>query len=235
MKAGADGATQGVYVVNVFDTATAVTVDDPGRYTRVKNLTTEDELDVYKRQVLAGLPAFGVVAVDGLALREGDDLAVGDQVVLLLDSSVHDPVSYTHLDVYKRQMYNIQLWAQRAERVADLCEKLEPEECRARITELLTRACLPDDSIVPKAHYAQLIGAADSNVVTEAYRKGRVLLDAAIERILERAGVPMTPRIVVAIVDGAAVTSISEGLDVRETTGKLLDEAIEAYTKAAGC
>ena len=44
VKAGADGATQGVYVVNVFDTATAVTVDDPGRYTRVKNLTTEDEL-----------------------------------------------------------------------------------------------------------------------------------------------------------------------------------------------
>ena len=88
---------------------------------------------------------------------------------------------------------------------------------------------------MPKAHYAQLIGAADSSVVTEAYRKGRVLLDAAIARILERAGVPMTPRIVVAIVDGAAVTSISEGLDVRETTGKLLDEAIEAYTKAAGC
>ena len=56
-----------------------------------------------------------------------------------------------------------------------------------------------------------------------------------VARILERAGVPMTPRIVVAIVDGAAVTSISEGLDVRETTGKLLDEAIEAYTKAAGC
>lgn len=44
VKAGADGATQGVYVVNVFDTAAAATVDDPGRYTRVKNLTTDDEL-----------------------------------------------------------------------------------------------------------------------------------------------------------------------------------------------
>ncbi len=44
VKAGSDGATQGVYVVNVFDAAAAATVDDPGSYTRVKNLTTDDEL-----------------------------------------------------------------------------------------------------------------------------------------------------------------------------------------------
>lgn len=137
--------------------------------------------------------------------------------------------------LHEAGMYNIQLWAQRAERVADLSDKMEPEECRARITELLTRACLPDDSVIPAAHYAQLIGAADSEVVTEAYRKGRVLLDAAIARILDRAGVPMTPRIVVALVDGAAVAAISEGYNVREMADKLLGEsieAIEAYAEA---
>lgn len=44
VKAGADGATQGLYVVNVFDTGSVQTVDDPARYTRVKNLTTTDAL-----------------------------------------------------------------------------------------------------------------------------------------------------------------------------------------------
>lgn len=44
VKAGADGATQGLYVVNVFDTGAVQTMDDPARYTRVKNLTTTDAL-----------------------------------------------------------------------------------------------------------------------------------------------------------------------------------------------
>ena len=44
VKAGADGATQGLYVVNVFDTGSVQTVDDPARYTRVKNLTTTPAL-----------------------------------------------------------------------------------------------------------------------------------------------------------------------------------------------
>lgn len=191
------------------------------------------------KSLKAQITRTSLVLAAAALLREEGPKAVTYRKVAKWAGAASSSVGYYFDSVtellHEAGMYNIQLWAQRAERVADLCEKLEPEECRARITELLTRACLPDDSIVPKAHCAQLIGAADSSVVTEAYRKGRVLLDAAIARILERAGVPMTPRIVVAIVDGAAVTSISEGLDVRETTGKLLDEAIEAYTKAAGC
>ena len=47
-----------------------------------------------------------------------------------------------------------------------------------------------------RAHYAQLIGAADSSVVTEAYRKGRVLLDAAIARILELSLIHILERLV---------------------------------------
>lgn len=52
-------------------------------------------------------------------------------------------------------------------------------------------------------------------MVTEAYRKGREALDAAVNRILVRAGVNLTPSVVVALVDGGAVKAISEGYDVQ--------------------
>ena len=67
---------------------------------------------------------------------------------------------------------------------------------------------------------------AEAPVVTEAYRKGREALDAAVNRILVRAGVSLTPSLVVALVDGGAVKAISEGYDVREIARMLLDSAV---------
>lgn len=131
--------------------------------------------------------------------------------------------------------YNIQLWSERAEKAASAAEGLSPEECRRQVADLLVRACLPDESVVPSAHYGQLIAAAESDVVTEAYQKGRVSLDAAIGRILARAGINMQPRMVGAIVDGAAVAAISEGYDVREFATELLREALEVYEKIPRC
>lgn len=43
-KASADGDTEGVYVVNVFDSDSALQVSDPANYTQVENLTTSDTL-----------------------------------------------------------------------------------------------------------------------------------------------------------------------------------------------
>ena len=37
--------------------------------------------------------------------------------------------------------YNIQLWAERAEKAASAAEGLEPEECRRHVIDLLIRAC----------------------------------------------------------------------------------------------
>lgn len=129
--------------------------------------------------------------------------------------------------------YNIQLWAERAEKAASAAEGLKPEDCRGRVVDLLIRACLPDDSVVSSAHYAQLIAAAESDVVTEAYQKGRVSLDAAIERILSHAEIDMPPRIVGTVVDGAAVAAISEGYDVREFSSGILREVVDMYIKAS--
>ena len=128
--------------------------------------------------------------------------------------------------LYEAGCYNIELWIARAEKVAQAADSLSTEECRERVVELLLGACLPDDTVSMPAHYAQLIAASEAPVVTEAYRKGREALDAAVNRILVRAGVPLAPSIIGALVDGGAVKAISEGYDVREIVRGLLEAAI---------
>ena len=90
------------------------------------------------------------------------------------------------------------------EKVAQAADALDPEECRERLVDLLLEACLPDDTVSMPAHYAQLIAASEAPVVTEAYRKGREALDAAVNRILVRAGVSLTRHWWVALVDGGS-------------------------------
>ena len=67
----------------------------------------------------------------------------------------------------------------------------------------------------------------DEEVATSGrLRPGVEALDAAVNRILVRAGVSLTPSLVVALVDGGAVKAISEGYDVREIARMLLDSAV---------
>ena len=128
--------------------------------------------------------------------------------------------------LYEAGCYNIELWIARAEKVAQAAEALSGEECREQVVDLLVEACLPDDTVSMSAHYAQLIAASEAPVVTEAYRKGREALDAAVNRILVRADVSLAPSVVGALVDGGAVKAISEGYDVREVVRDLLEAAI---------
>ena len=83
----------------------------------------------------------------------------------------------------------------------------------------------------PAAHYMQLLAASESEDVTEAYRNGRVQLDQAVGRILKHAGVNMPSHIVGAVVDGAAVTAISEGLAARELAAELLKDILAAFER----
>lgn len=61
-KTAADGATSGVYVVNVFDSDEALQVQDPANYTEVENLTTSDTLQQQNGTVAvsaqAGVPFY---------------------------------------------------------------------------------------------------------------------------------------------------------------------------------
>lgn len=124
--------------------------------------------------------------------------------------------------------YNIQLWTERAEKTADMAEDLSRAECRQQVAELVVHACLPDESVVPVAHYAQLTAAVGSSAVVEANRTGRALRDAAVARILAHADVHMSPQAVSALVDGAAIAAIAEGKDAQEAAIFLVNAAIEA-------
>ena len=118
--------------------------------------------------------------------------------------------------------YNMRLWSTRAERAAEYAESLILADCRENVVDLLLSACLPEEFTNPAAHYEQLLKASESPVVTEAYKRGRVRLDSAVERILQRSGFDIDPRLLIAVVDGAAVAGISEGLNVRENARSLI-------------
>ncbi|ACZ20687.1 uncharacterized conserved protein [Sanguibacter keddieii DSM 10542] len=81
---------------------------------------------------------------------------------------------------------------------------------------VLVDAVLPagDDRAV-RGHYEHLVSAGRDEVLAAAYAAGRAGLDDAVTRLVDLLGVPAGPEVVVAVVDGAAVSALSEGRDVR--------------------
>lgn len=132
--------------------------------------------------------------------------------------------------LYEAAGHNMTLWGQRAEKAADEAESLSSTECRAACVDLLLKACLPDGLIVPAAHYAQLIAAAESDLVTNAYQEGRKRLDIALIRILRHANLRIDPPLITAVIDGAAVKAISEGYDVVAVAQHLLRELLDTVS-----
>lgn len=116
---------------------------------------------------------------------------------------------------------NIARWASRAERAAEAVEANPvPDTVRGKI-EVILSATLPTDEEL-LGHYLQLVAAGESPPVRWAYRTGRERLNAAINRVLQRLDVPWSAEMVIAVVDGACVSALSEGRDVRATaTGHL--------------
>lgn len=128
---------------------------------------------------------------------------------------------------------NIRTWASRAEGVA---AQMTHETMPAGIEEraaILLRACLPPDESL-EAHYLQLINASQSPLVTAAYQQGRHHLDAAVGHLLALMGLRLRASHLIALVDGAAVAALSEGLPIRETAGRLVEELLEDFGDFAG-
>ncbi|WP_341359959.1 TetR/AcrR family transcriptional regulator [Georgenia sp. M64] len=120
---------------------------------------------------------------------------------------------------------NIGLWASRAEAVAEEVEADPPPTDRETVTALVLRACLPEgDELL--GHYLQLIAAARSAPVTRSYRTGRDRLNGALVRVLRQVRSECPPELVIAVVDGAAVSALSEGRDVRVTAAQLLQHVL---------
>ena len=120
---------------------------------------------------------------------------------------------------------NIARWATRAELVA---ERVDAESVPADLSgklEIVLAACLPsDEESMP--HYLQLIAAGAVPGIARAYRTGRSRLNGALGRVLRRIGSPQDPELIMAVVDGAAVSALSEGRDVRVTARQLLEAVL---------
>lgn len=117
---------------------------------------------------------------------------------------------------------NISLWASRAEHVAERVESQSAEEVTSdeRIEAILCATLPAGQALI--GHYAQLISAGDFAPVALAYRTGRSRLNAAVARVLAHLHLDLTADLVIAIVDGAAVSALSEGRDVKTTARELL-------------
>lgn len=123
--------------------------------------------------------------------------------------------------LYQAGMANIRRWARRAERAAEKAEALAQPPDLEECIELILAATLPAEGPY-LGHYIQLISAGDTAPVGRAYREGRQQLNAAVNRLIAALGLPATAEVVIAAVDGAAVTALSEQRDVKETARSLL-------------
>jgi DNA-binding transcriptional regulator YbjK len=117
---------------------------------------------------------------------------------------------------------NIARWASRAERVAEATETDRRPTSRKGKIDTILKATLPTDEEM-LGHYLQLVAAGESPPVSRAYRTGRDRLNAAVTRVLERLEVPWSAELIIAVVDGACVSALSEGRDVRETARQRLE------------
>ncbi|OKL53968.1 hypothetical protein BSZ39_06600 [Bowdeniella nasicola] len=120
---------------------------------------------------------------------------------------------------------NIRLWAHRAEQVAIAVEKEPPPTTLDGVVGAILQACLPPNDNLEN-HYLQLLQAASTAPVATAYAAGRERLDEAIGRVLTHLGITKSPQLIVAVVDGSAVSAISEGRDLRETARQMLAQVL---------
>lgn len=116
-------------------------------------------------------------------------------------------------------------WAEQAERVRDDLRTSVPGTRRADVVGPVLTALLPHVGEV-RGRYQQLLAAGASPALARAYRSGRARLEAAVTDILAAAGSTCPGPLAVAVVDGAVVSALSEGRDVRKTAADLLRRVV---------
>lgn len=91
-----------------------------------------------------------------------------------------------------------------------------------RVLSVERRCAVLVDAVLPaggdlavRGHYEHLVSAGRDETLAAAYAAGRAGLDEAVTQIVDLLDIPVGPEIVVAVVDGAAVSALSEGGDVR--------------------
>jgi len=97
-----------------------------------------------------------------------------------------------------------------------------------------SRALLLVDAVLPPGDHGELLGfyehvvsAGRSPALAAAFAQGRGALDVVIEALLDQLGARFSAILLIAVVDGAAVTALCEGRDVR-------DLAVDCVTELLG-
>lgn len=110
----------------------------------------------------------------------------------------------------------------------------------AAVLSLERRCAVLVDAVLPaggplavRGHYEHLVSAGRDDTLAGAYAAGRAGLDEAVTQIMDLLDIPVGPEIVVAVVDGAAVSALSEGGDVRVHAELLLRRTLLALQPAA--
>ena len=127
--------------------------------------------------------------------------------------------------LHQAGLVNIGMWASRAEQVADRVEAFKGVPSLSQRVRFILQATLPAHGSY-FGHYLQLISASQASPVKQAYRQGRQRLNVALRRVLRQLDSPLEPEMVIAVVDGAAVTALSEGWNVKSTAAGLLTDLI---------
>ena len=83
-----------------------------------------------------------------------------------------------------------------------------------------------DDAAV-RGFYEHLVAAGRSAALGRAYAGTRNDLDDAVTELLAKLGLDISPQLIIAIVDGAALTALSEGGSVRPVALQLAQEVVE--------
>ncbi|MBI9113955.1 TetR/AcrR family transcriptional regulator [Sanguibacter suaedae] len=122
-------------------------------------------------------------------------------------------------------------WSAHAVTVATGVEGPVPVADQAR---LLAAAVLPDgDEHAVRGHYEHLVAAGRSAALAAAYADARSSLDAVVGALVRTLGLRVPAELVVAVVDGAAVTALSEGHDVHERAQSLLRAVLGSPVRSA--
>lgn len=110
----------------------------------------------------------------------------------------------------------------------------------AAVLPLERRCSVLVDAVLPaggplavRGHYEHLVSAGRDDTLAGAYAAGRAGLDEAVTQIVDLLDIPVGPEIIVAVVDGAAVSALSEGGDVRVHAELLLRRTLLALQPAA--
>lgn len=118
-------------------------------------------------------------------------------------------------------------WVAHAEQVRSrVAGALPPADPAAVVVEAVLP---PGDDAAVLAHYEQLLAAGRVPALAAALGAGRARLDAVVAELLRDLGVAGPgAALVLAVVDGAVVSAVSEGRPVRGTARDLLRAALPA-------